>query len=60
MCIPPDLKLCGAKGKVMGYEKGQVRIEMIEEPRYHQDKLAEIINLLSTKADLNFSLRFVA
>lgn len=37
-----------------------VKVEIIEEPRYRQDKVKEIIDTLSTKADIFFSLKFTA
>ena len=52
--------LCGAKGRVVGYDGKDVKVEIIEEPRYNKEKVKEIISLLSTKADINFSLRFAA
>ena len=52
--------LCGAKGKVVGHNAGQVKVEILEEPRYNKEKVKKIISLLSTKADINFSLRFTA
>jgi hypothetical protein len=42
------------------YNHGKVKVEILEEPLYTEDKVKEIINILSTKADINFSLRFAA
>ena len=52
--------LCGAKGRVVGYDGKDVKVEIVEEPRYNKEKVKEIISILSTKADINFSLRFAA
>jgi hypothetical protein len=56
----PDPKLCGAKGRVVGFAKEQkkVKVQVLQEPRYNSSKLGEIVKMLSTKADIFFSLRF--
>lgn len=35
--------LCGAKGKVVGYDNNKVKVEIIEHPKYKEDKVKEII-----------------
>lgn len=53
--------MCGAKGRVVGYDHNKlVKVEIVEQPRYKNEKLGEIIETLSTKADIFFSLRFTA
>jgi hypothetical protein len=58
----PDAKLCGARGRVVGYAKEQrkVKVQLIQEPKYNSSKLGDIVKMLSTKADIFFSLRFAA
>jgi hypothetical protein len=58
----PDLKLCGARGRVVGFSKEhkKVKVQVLQEPRYNSSKLSEIVKMLSTKADIFFSLRFAA
>lgn len=58
----PDPKLCGAKGRVVGFHKEQrkVKVQILQKPRYNSSKLGEVVKMLSTKADIFFSLRFSA
>jgi hypothetical protein len=58
----PDTKLCGAKGRILGFQKDQkkVKVQILQEPRYNSNKLSEVVKMLSTKADIFFSLRFSA
>lgn len=58
----PDPKLCGAKGKIVGFQKEQrkVKVQILQKPRYNSSKLGEVVKMLSTKADIFFSLRFSA
>lgn len=37
-----------------------MKVEILEEPRYREEKIKEIIDTLSTKADIFFSLKFAA
>ena len=57
-----DKTMCGARGKVVGYANNgkQVKVRIEEPPRYSDQRLSEIIHILSTKTDIFFSLRFAA
>ena len=59
MLCHPNKELCGAKGKVVGYaDKGKVKVRFEQPPRYNNKQTEDIIRILSTKADIFFSLRF--
>ncbi len=58
----PDKRICGAKGRVVGYASNGrgVKVRVEQEPKYNDQRMSDIIKLLSTKADIFFSLRFAA
>jgi len=59
--IDEDRTRCGSVGRVVGFtEKGMVKVEVIQNPKYSDSKLSEVVKMLSTKADIFFSLRFSA
>ena len=59
--IDEDRTRCGSVGRVVGFtETGMVKVEVIQNPKYSDSKLSEVVKMLSTKADIFFSLRFSA
>lgn len=61
LIIDEDRTRCGSVGRVVGFtEKGLVKVEVVQNQKYSDSKLSEVVKMLSTKADIFFSLRFSA
>jgi len=61
LIIDEDRTRCGSVGRVVGFtEKGSVKVEITQNQKYSDSKLSDVVKMLSTKADIFFSLRFSA